>query len=298
MSSIPQKIAILIAFVLVAACVVGLYLCIQDAAQVQAWLVSKLSAVPESLVRKIALGIAAAVLAWVGILLFMALFGIRLSGPRQFRIPGDIGSTIISLDAVEDFLNRCGAKVGGVKDLRVRVSSSRKGMVVTGYANLDLTQNIPDFADHFHQLIRKELSDRLGIVHVADVCIQIRKFTEIPPSSAALVTPKSQAAPFPAETVAPAEEPYSETGWRSESEGESYAPAESHPEENLTPYAYAQSEETEEESRETETYYASASADSETSEETTYGTEPAEGEETESERDQPQSQHPWNRSQS
>lgn len=179
MLTVPQRIAIFFAVFVIATLVAIVFQSLYDPAGLQMVVGYALGGLEESsILCRVGVGLGGAFLVWVGVLLMMALVGLRSSGARQIKVSGEMGTLILGLGAVEDFLQRKGKNVEGVRDLKIRVKNTRKGVAVEGEANVDLARPVPEFAEGFHKLIRQQLTEVLGIGDVADIAVRVRHFSD------------------------------------------------------------------------------------------------------------------------
>ena len=179
MLTVPQRIAIFFAVLVIATLVAVVFQSLYDPAGLQMVVGYALGGLKESSrLCQIGVGVGGALLVWIGVLLMMALVGLRSSGARQIRVSGEMGTLILGLGAVEDFLQRRGKNVAGVHELKIRVKNSRRGVIVEGEANVDLARPVPEFAEGFHKLIRQQLTEVLGIGMVADIAVRVRHFSD------------------------------------------------------------------------------------------------------------------------
>ncbi len=173
--SLFQRFAIFVAVILVAALAATVLQGFRDPTSLLELIGTVLGQINQHLYLKFAAGAVSVFLIWIGVLLAMALFGIRSSGPREIRIEADLGPFKLGLDVVEDFLQKRVASMSGIRDLKVRVDTVKNGIVVYGEAQLDLSRPVPTFAAEFQKLVRHEMLHSLGIDRVADVYFRVRE---------------------------------------------------------------------------------------------------------------------------
>ena len=90
-------------------------------------------------------------------------------------VENEAGSIGVSLDAVEDFINRKGRQVKGVRDLYVRANVEDGRLSLHTKVILELHENVPEFSEQFQKKIYHELTETLGLKNIKEVRVLIHK---------------------------------------------------------------------------------------------------------------------------
>ncbi|MDD4202413.1 MAG: alkaline shock response membrane anchor protein AmaP [Candidatus Omnitrophica bacterium] len=86
------------------------------------------------------------------------------------------GQVVVSLSAVEEYINKIAKNMKQVKDLRPVVSKTKKGLEVKVKATIFSDANVPAVTEQLQQRIKEKVMDMLGIEESVDVMIHVSKF--------------------------------------------------------------------------------------------------------------------------
>jgi uncharacterized alkaline shock family protein YloU len=86
------------------------------------------------------------------------------------------GQVVVSLSAVEEYINKIAKNMKQVKDLRPVVSKTKKGLEVKVKATIFSDANVPAVTEQLQQRIKEKVIEMLGIEEPVDVKIHVSKF--------------------------------------------------------------------------------------------------------------------------
>ncbi len=107
--------------------------------------------------------------------LFSQLIGASPALRQYIMFDNKTGSVSVSLDAIEDFIRRKGMAVPEVREIDARVETNDKSLSVHAGLELQLIRNIPEFTKSFQEMLRRELDETLGLKHIKEIKILIKK---------------------------------------------------------------------------------------------------------------------------
>lgn len=84
------------------------------------------------------------------------------------------GEVAISMDAVEDFIQRAGAEFNGVKSLVPRIHAGAEGIGISIRMDVWAGANIPRLSEEMQNTIKNKVQDSLGI-NVSGVSVSVGK---------------------------------------------------------------------------------------------------------------------------
>ena len=119
-----------------------------------------------------------------GLLLIILAFGYIYSllkgvnRKKTISIKNPDGEVIISLSAIEDFVQRIASNVTEIKELRCKVISSRKGLKVINNVIILSDINIPELTEKFQEMVRLKLQEMLGIEGNIEVKMYVSEVEE------------------------------------------------------------------------------------------------------------------------
>ncbi len=103
------------------------------------------------------------------------MLGIAPTYVRHLMIEGESGRIAVALDAVEEYLQRKGSMVTGVKDLQIHSEVSAGSLIVHSRLVLILEKDIPTFSREFQGLLRREITATLGFQNIQEIRVIIHK---------------------------------------------------------------------------------------------------------------------------
>ncbi len=107
--------------------------------------------------------------------LMAMMMGLEPGVRPHITIDHESGEIGVSLNAVEEFIQRKGQAISGVRDITVRADLANGGLVLKTKLVLELQQNIPEFTRHFQEKIQHELTETLGVGHIEKIEVLIKK---------------------------------------------------------------------------------------------------------------------------
>ncbi|MBE0477535.1 alkaline shock response membrane anchor protein AmaP [Candidatus Aerophobetes bacterium] len=86
-----------------------------------------------------------------------------------------LGNVEISQGAISDFIERVGAEVEGVEDLRAQVKSTEEGIDVELSLSAQGQGEIPRLIDELQNVIKKYLNTTVGIENIGEIKVKVKK---------------------------------------------------------------------------------------------------------------------------
>jgi len=90
----------------------------------------------------------------------------------------DDGQITVSTTAIQDLVTRIKNELSGIKDMRSRVYSRKRGIMILIKANLYEGVSIPEITEKIQHYVKARLRETLGSRHDIDVKIQIGKIVQ------------------------------------------------------------------------------------------------------------------------
>lgn len=114
---------------------------------------------------------------------------------RFIKFNNDVGEVSLSLNAVEDFLQKTGKNFGEVQDIVFTIKSTSKGIKINAKTILRESENIPEVVSLIQHKIKHRLKNILGINSVADIKVNIAKI--VPVTHSTPLHPTAAMSPIP-----------------------------------------------------------------------------------------------------
>lgn len=142
-------------------------------------------------------GAAAAALLLVNFV-FYRLFSVNIHRDKIIAFDNPAGRVTVSLAALEDLVKRTIVRLSEIKDVRMNISASKKGLKIKSRLILRSEVNIPEITSKVQDVIRKKIQDMIGIDEPLNVTIYVGKI--IPEAIKGKRPPKEEE---PEETASP-----------------------------------------------------------------------------------------------
>jgi len=114
-----------------------------------------------------------------GILLFNFLFANAISDryAREKNIAFDnpSGRVSVSLTAMEDLVRKVVSKEPEVKEVRARITASKKGLDIMARLILKSDQNIPELTSRLQEIVKKKIQNTIGLEESIVVRVDVVK---------------------------------------------------------------------------------------------------------------------------
>ena len=125
---------------------------------------------------KIILGAIGAVCVVMGLILARINLG-KINTERTIAFENPEGQVTVSLSAIEDYIKKSVHHLGEVKELRSRVTASKKGIDVTCKAIIFANSNIPETTEKIQSIVKSKVQDMLGVEESINIRIHITKIS-------------------------------------------------------------------------------------------------------------------------
>lgn len=113
--------------------------------------------------------------------IFYNMFSVNVHRDKIIAFDNPSGRVTVSLFAMEDLVRRMIGQLAEVRDSKVSISASRKGLTVKIRLVLGSDENIPDVTSQLQAQVTKKIQDTIGIDEPIDVSIYVGKiFLEKP----------------------------------------------------------------------------------------------------------------------
>lgn len=86
-----------------------------------------------------------------------------------------LGEIEISQKAISDFIQRIGAEVEGVQDLKAKVKSTEEGVDIDLSLSVQAQGEIPRLIDELQTVVKKYLNSTVGIENVREIKVKVGK---------------------------------------------------------------------------------------------------------------------------
>ncbi|MFB3785139.1 MAG: alkaline shock response membrane anchor protein AmaP [bacterium] len=107
--------------------------------------------------------------------LMAMMMGLEPGVRPHITIDHESGEIGVSLNAVEEFIQRKGKSISGVRDIAVRAGLENGGLILKTKLVLELQHNIPEFTRNFQEKIQHELTETLGVSRIEKIEVLIKK---------------------------------------------------------------------------------------------------------------------------
>lgn len=97
---------------------------------------------------------------------------------RNISFKNPDGKVSISLEAIEDFLRRISQGVTEIKNLKCKVSVTKKGIKVINKVTLWAGISITEITERFQEMVKFKLQEMLGIEDRIEVVVNVQKVEE------------------------------------------------------------------------------------------------------------------------
>lgn len=112
--------------------------------------------------------------------MFYRLFLVNLERGKIIAFDNPSGRVSLSLLALEDVLKRMLEKLNEIKDVKLLINPSKKGLLIKIKLVIFSELNIPEITYRVQDLVKKKIQDTIGVEGNIDVCIYIGKILPVP----------------------------------------------------------------------------------------------------------------------
>jgi len=114
------------------------------------------------------------------LLIAIGLFVVQLAISKMERaktiaFDNPDGQVTVSLAAIEDFMKRLVAQIPEIKELKPKVTASKKGIIVDTKLTLYSDTSIPNITEKVQSIVKNRIQDMLGIEEASTVRVHISK---------------------------------------------------------------------------------------------------------------------------
>lgn len=118
---------------------------------------------------------ASLILLGLGIYLFFAAIGFEPRLREHVMLSNEGGPIGLSIDAIEDFIQRRSRSIDGIREMMVRVELSDGSLNIDLKLILELQRNLPGFMHEFQARLQRDLKEVLGLQNVKEINVLIQK---------------------------------------------------------------------------------------------------------------------------
>ena len=112
--------------------------------------------------------------------MFYRLFSVNTHRDKIIAFDNPAGRVTVSLTALEDLVKRTIIRLSEIKDVRINITASKKGLNIKSKLILRSEVNIPEITSKVQEFIRKKIQDMIGIDEPLNVAIYIGKIIPEP----------------------------------------------------------------------------------------------------------------------
>ena len=123
---------------------------------------------------RIITGFAGLLLIGVSLLIIQIAIG-RMEREKIIAFENPDGQVTVSLAAIEDFMRRLARQVPEIKELRPKVTATKKGVIVDAKVTLFSEISIPNITEKIQSIVKNRVQDMLGIEEPIIVKVHINK---------------------------------------------------------------------------------------------------------------------------
>lgn len=115
-----------------------------------------------------------------GVLLFLnfifyQVFTVNTHKEKTIAFDNPAGRVSVSLFAIEDLTKRVISRIPEVKEVKSKISASKKGLNIKIKLTLRAEGNIPEVTSRVQELVKKKVQDTIGIEGPVEVAIYVGK---------------------------------------------------------------------------------------------------------------------------
>ena len=126
---------------------------------------------------RIITGFAGLLLIGVSLLIIQIAIG-RMEREKIIAFENPDGQVTVSLAAIEDFMRRLARQVPEIKELRPKVTATKKGIIVDAKVTLFSEISIPNITEKIQSIVKNRVQDMLGIEEAIIVKVHINKLAQ------------------------------------------------------------------------------------------------------------------------
>ncbi|MBL7069774.1 MAG: alkaline shock response membrane anchor protein AmaP [Candidatus Omnitrophica bacterium] len=126
---------------------------------------------------RIITGFAGLLLIGVSLLIIQIAIG-RMEREKIIAFENPDGQVTVSLAAIEDFMRRLARQVPEIKELRPKVTATKKGIIVDAKVTLYSEISIPNITEKIQSIVKNRVQDMLGIEEAIIVKVHINKLAQ------------------------------------------------------------------------------------------------------------------------
>ncbi len=123
-------------------------------------------------------GIVGAILVLISFSPLRAMLG-TMQREKTITFDSPDGEVQITTSAVEDLVRRIGSDLLGIKEIKPRIVSTRKGLEILSRVTFYSDVNIPETAEKLQILVKRRLQEMLGIDRPITIKIRVTKLAEV-----------------------------------------------------------------------------------------------------------------------
>ena len=102
----------------------------------------------------------------------------RLEREKTLAFDNPDGRVTVSLTAIEDFMRKLGSQIPEIKELKPKVSATKKAVIVDTKIILYSETSIPNITEKIQSIVKNRIQDMLGIEEPIIVRVHIHKLID------------------------------------------------------------------------------------------------------------------------
>lgn len=123
---------------------------------------------------RLATGFTGLLLIALSLLVIQVALG-KLEREKTIAFENPDGQVTVALTAIEDLMKRMGRQIPEIKELKPKVVSSKKGLIVNAKVTLFSEISIPNISEKIQSIVKNRIQDMLGIEEPIIVKVHINK---------------------------------------------------------------------------------------------------------------------------
>ena len=107
--------------------------------------------------------------------MFYRFFSVNVRRDKIIAFDNPSGRVSVSLMAMEDLVKRLIIRQSQVKDVKTRITASKKGLSLRIQLSIAFEVNIPELTAGLQEMIRRKIQDTIGIEDTVEISIYVGK---------------------------------------------------------------------------------------------------------------------------
>jgi uncharacterized alkaline shock family protein YloU len=89
------------------------------------------------------------------------------------------GEVSVSLTAIEEYIHKAARSIQGIKDVKSRVTITRRGIDITAAVNISAGMNIPEVTERIQMAVKNKIQNILGVEENINMKIHINRISNV-----------------------------------------------------------------------------------------------------------------------